>query len=197
VVVGRIAVAVLGLLTKPLKYYIKIATLCNIMAEQVSNSVESVPPKMLFRHLVYSKLQEKGFEPKKLLKSGRALGGGMVKGDIEVIATLDAGIYTISICLPVDARVRGDVRFGRINFGGRSILLHPSHFIQNNLPKDSQELWDFINLCWPEIGQMIGVGEYIISCNKDKVYPDFEEAEPDSLFKGFLARISKVLSGKK
>ncbi len=138
--------------------------------------------ELVFRQIVYKKLQDSGFEPRGAggLKSGESLGGGMVKDDLEIICSCFGGMNSISICLPVDDAVRQDRYFKRINFDGRSVLISTQDFSTIYLCLGALDIEADVDDGWAEIEKNIQHGFMILYYNKEHVYKDFVEKKDES-----------------
>ncbi|MDP2642319.1 MAG: hypothetical protein Q8P62_00565 [Candidatus Peregrinibacteria bacterium] len=158
------------------------------MGEQVApvQEVVDMPLEFVLRHIVYSKLKKRGFEARGPglavpLKSGKSFGGGMAKGDLEVICMLRDGIPSVSVLLPVDERVRVDMLFKRVNVGERSVLVCDRILPNDDSDFDSAEnIEQMVEECWGEVEKIIQHGAAILWYNEKYVYQDFMPEKNES-----------------
>lgn len=154
--------------------------------------------ELMLRRIVYKRLQGQGFYSTGLLKSGKAVGGGMIGGNgIEVACGFDEGTHSIYIFLPVKEEVREDEFFRRTNAGGRSVLVCCRNFPSDEGAFDGvDEIEQMVEECWPDIEKIIKHGSMILHYHEDKIYPDFEKVESRSFVGDLVARVFAILSGK-
>lgn len=165
-----------------------------------TQEVENHSVEYVFRHVVYSRLKSEGFEERGPgfaipLKSGKDFGVGMVKGDLEVICYVNDGFPAVSVLLPVDNSVRGDMLFKRLLRPERSVLVCYRTFPSDDSDFESAEnIEQMVEECWPAIEEIIKHGEMILHYHQDKIYPDSPSVATNSFFDRLRARIIHIVS---